>query len=307
MVTPSRIAPITRWVTYDLTANTFSHVQISAFSDSDNLTFLINNAVTADVQSFQAFSLNDKLVTASSTLDLSHTTVSGFTVASSNGLGTTFTVGDLGTAFQIAGGSGHDALIAQDFTLTVDQRTAIFEASSIETITDQSGSYTSGGVVNHAPMAADDCQPWTEDTSAAGNVLADDTDPDGNALIVTQFIVADEPTIYSAGETATINRVGILLINADGSYTLTPEPDYTGAVPAATYTVSDKNGGTDMATLTFGPVTSVNDAPTGAPIAVLANGTEDVTYTVAAAALLSGFSDVDGDTLTVANLLVRSG
>ena len=98
-------------VTYDLTSNTFSHVSI--YGCADNITLLINNADTAGVQSFSAFGLGDKLVTAGSTLDLSHTTVSGFTVASTNALGTTFTVGDLGTAFQIAGGSGQDTLIAR--------------------------------------------------------------------------------------------------------------------------------------------------------------------------------------------------
>ena len=69
--------------------------------------------------------------------------MAGFTVTSTNGLGTTFTVGDLGTAFQIAGGSGQDTLIAQGFTLTADQRNAIFATSSIETIIDQSGTYAS--------------------------------------------------------------------------------------------------------------------------------------------------------------------
>jgi hypothetical protein len=56
--------------TYDLTANTFSHVRV--WGGADNLTFLINNADTAGIQSFDAGGMNDKLVTASSTLDLSH-------------------------------------------------------------------------------------------------------------------------------------------------------------------------------------------------------------------------------------------
>ena len=129
-------------VTYDLTSNTFSHVS-SINAGPDNITLLINSADAAGVQDFSASGMNDKLVTTGSTLDLSHTMVSGFTVASTNGVGTTFTVGDLGTAFQIVGGPGHDTLIAQGLTLTADQRTAIFETSSIETITDQSGTYVS--------------------------------------------------------------------------------------------------------------------------------------------------------------------
>ena len=103
--------PLPVTVTYDLTSNAFSHVGV--YGNGDNITLLINNADTTGVKSFNAFGQGDRLVTAGSTLDLSHTTVSGFTVASTNAMGTTFTVGDLGTALQIAGGSGHDTLIAR--------------------------------------------------------------------------------------------------------------------------------------------------------------------------------------------------
>ena len=108
----------------------------------NNVTLLINNADTAGIQSFTGFGPNAKLATAGSTLDLSHTTVSGFAVTSTNALGTAFTVGDLGTAFQIAGGSGQDTLIASGFTFSADQRNAIFATASVEKIVDQSGTYT---------------------------------------------------------------------------------------------------------------------------------------------------------------------
>ena len=168
-------------VTYDLTSTTLSNVNV--YGNADNVTLLINNADTAGVQSFGAGGLGDKLVTAGSTLDLSHTTVSGFTVASTNALGTTFTVGDLGTALQIAGGSGHDTLIAQGFTLTAAQRTEIFATSSIETITDQTGTYTVGNAVptisgtvsgltttSEAPV-----KPFAHATVGDANVGATDT------------------------------------------------------------------------------------------------------------------------------------
>ena len=85
---------------------------------------------------------NAKLVTSDAALDLSHSTVSGFTVASSNASGTNFTVHDIGTAFQVAGGSGTDTITAQGFAFSADQRNAIFAASSIEKIVDQTGTYT---------------------------------------------------------------------------------------------------------------------------------------------------------------------
>jgi hypothetical protein len=46
-------------VTYDLTSNTLSHVNVSG--SADNITLLINNADTAGVQSFYTFGLGDKL------------------------------------------------------------------------------------------------------------------------------------------------------------------------------------------------------------------------------------------------------
>ena len=80
-------------------------------------------------------------MTADATLDLSHTTVGGFTVTSTNAGGTTFTVKDLGTALQIAGGAGQDTIVAQGFTFTAAQRDAIFHTASIEKIVDTSGTY----------------------------------------------------------------------------------------------------------------------------------------------------------------------
>ena len=74
----------------------------------------------------------------------------------------------------------------------------------------------------------------------------------------------------------------------------------------ATYTVT--SGTTTAATKVAFDITGTNDAPTGAPTAVLANGTEDVPYVVTAASLLQGFSDVDTlDKLSVTNLVSSSG
>ncbi|WP_178123451.1 cadherin-like domain-containing protein, partial [Pseudomonas sp. JG-B] len=103
---------------------------------------------------------------------------------------------------------------------------------------------------NDAPIAADDGPiAVTEDTPVNGNVLTNDTDTDGDALTVTQFVV--NGTTYQAGDTATITNVGTLVINANGSYTFTPAQNYNGPVPSATYTVSDGSL-TDTAELSFG-------------------------------------------------------
>ena len=96
-----------------------------------SVTLVINNADTAGVHSFSGFGPSPKLTTAGSTLDLSHTTVNDLSITSTNALGTAFTVGDLGTAFQIAGGAGQDTIIAQGFTFSADQRNSIFATVSV--------------------------------------------------------------------------------------------------------------------------------------------------------------------------------
>ncbi|MCZ8133621.1 MAG: cadherin-like domain-containing protein, partial [Rhodobacteraceae bacterium] len=53
--------------------------------------------------------------------------------------------------------------------------------------------------------------------------------------------------------------------------------------------------------------TPVNDAPVGTSTAILASGTEDTAYTVTLAQLLAGFSDVDGDMLSVTTLSASNG
>ncbi|WP_040410159.1 cadherin-like domain-containing protein, partial [Asticcacaulis sp. AC402] len=54
-------------------------------------------------------------------------------------------------------------------------------------------------------------------------------------------------------------------------------------------------------------VTSVNDLPTGAPTGTVVDGTEDTAQTILASTLLQGFSDVEGQTLSVSNISVDNG
>ncbi|MFV3308926.1 tandem-95 repeat protein, partial [Pseudomonas sp. NY15181] len=93
-------------------------------------------------------------------------------------------------------------------------------------------------------------------TPATGNVLTNDSDVDGDALTVTGFTVGGNS--YAAGATATVNGVGSLVINGNGSFTFTPAPNYNGPVPTATYTVTDGKL-TATADLSFANVTPVDD------------------------------------------------
>lgn len=127
---------------YDLTDNTLTNI-LDLFGGGDNLTLQIDNDIAAEVAFFRTSYTGSRLVTSEATLDLSQSTVSGFRVVSDNATGTTFTVRDLATAMQIAGGSGLDKLVAENFNFTAEQRTTIFTSSSVETIQDGSGQYAS--------------------------------------------------------------------------------------------------------------------------------------------------------------------
>jgi VCBS repeat-containing protein len=105
--------------------------------------------------------------------------------------------------------------------------------------------------VNDAPVGADDAKSTDEDTSAQVDVLANDTDVDGDTLAVT--------AVDTTGTTGTVTNNG-----TDVTYDPNGQFEYLSTSQTATdvftYTVSDGNGGTDTQTVTV-TVTGVNDAP----------------------------------------------
>ena len=162
--------------------------------------------------------------------------------------------------------------INADNTITYTPNPGFFGADSYTYMV------TSGGVTETAtvtvtvvstpPLARDDVRTTPEDTPVRGNVLIGtggdmaDSDADNDPLTVTGFIVGG--VSYIPGQTATIAGVGSLTLNADGSYTFTPVPDWNGSVPVVSYVVSDGTGAsnsTAIATLTIvvTPVADVAD------------------------------------------------
>jgi uncharacterized repeat protein (TIGR01451 family) len=85
---------------------------------------------------------------------------------------------------------------------------------------------------------------------------------------------------------------GTVILNPDGSFTYTPDPDFFGT-DTFVYEVCDTNGVCDRATVTI-TVNSVNDDP--AAVDDTGSTTEDVPVLVT---VLANDSDVDGDPLTV--------
>ena len=201
---------------YDLTTNTLSHID-SLYGSGTNLTVKINSAVAGGVANFYGYGTNAKLVTSDAALDLSHSTVSGFTVASSNATGTNFTVHDIGTAFQIAGGSGTDTLTAQGFAFSADQRNAIFATASVERIVDASGTYTAPpqnpnvftlttGSDTVTGTAANDTVNGTAATLNAGDSLTGGAGTDMLALYGSGTFRVDQLATFTGFESITLNN-----------------------------------------------------------------------------------------------------
>lgn len=160
---------------------------------------------------------------------------------------------------------------------------------------------------NSAPAAANDAATVDEGSTllktAAEGLLANDRDANNDALTVTAFSVGSVSTTVDPanGGSYAIPDVGSISINKDGSYTFTPLPNYNGAVPPITYTVSDGNGGTATAVLSIS-VTPVNDPP----VAVADSQTINEN-TVASGTVIANDSDRDGDRLEVTGFSYSNG
>ncbi|MFB0767565.1 retention module-containing protein, partial [Aeromonas salmonicida] len=95
-----------------------------------------------------------------------------------------------------------------------------------------------------------------EDTSVLGNVLSNSVNPDGpQGASVVSYSWGDVLGI-AAGTTTAQEGIGTLIINSDGSFSFTPSPDFSGAVPPVSYLVTD---GEDTVT----SVLTINVTPLG--------------------------------------------
>jgi VCBS repeat-containing protein len=134
-------------------------------------------------------------------------------------------------------------------------------------------------------------------------VLSNDTDPDGDPLVVSG--VQGSPG--GVGGPVTLPSGAIVTVNANGSYTYNPNgafnylsPSDPPATDTFTYTVSDGKGGTDTGTvsITVNGVNNPPDAVNDGPIAA----TEDTPLTLSPALLLGNDTDPEGKPLTIASV-----
>lgn len=129
-------------------------------------------------------------------------------------------------------------------------------ASFVVRVTDQAGAAATRAfeavalaAVNSPPVAVADTAATNEDTPVVVNMLANDSDPEGNPLTA---ILVDAP---AHGDVAK---------NADGSFTYTPAAHYQGP-DSFTYKANDGSLDSNLASVTL-TVNPVNDKPTATAI-----------------------------------------
>nr|WP_290226527.1 cadherin-like domain-containing protein [Trichocoleus desertorum] len=133
------------------------------------------------------------------------------------------------------------------------------------------------------PVAANDTYSISEDgslTIGSTLLLANDTDPDGQALLITGFT-------QPAG--------GSVVGNGDGTYLYTPSPNFNGT-DSFTYTITDGLDGSATATVTIA-VGAVNDIAIAGADAFTTD--EDTSLSFAEASLLANDTDVEDGLPTI--------
>ncbi|MEP5729658.1 MAG: tandem-95 repeat protein [Sulfitobacter sp.] len=169
---------------------------------------------------------------------------------------------------------------AQDFNGDV---TISYTVSDPDGNTDDGTASVTVNPINDAPDAVDDIDVTPEDTSITVNLLANDTDVDGDTLTVTAVSVDPEQ--------------GTVVDNGDGTATFTPVEDFVGEVTIS-YSIEDEEGLTDSAEHTV-YVNEVSDAPVTEDDS--AETPEDTPITVN---VLENDSDPDGDPLIISEVSV---
>jgi VCBS repeat-containing protein len=128
-------------------------------------------------------------------------------------------------------------------------------------VTTTTVTYTVG---NPPPVAVDDMGTLGENAVSTGNVLVNDSDPDGDSLSVVSATYMGQP--ITIGVPFTLPNGAVLTLNPDGSYVFDPKTAYDGldvgesVLEAIQYTISDGEGGLATATLNL-TITGENDAP----------------------------------------------
>ncbi|MGS2724450.1 retention module-containing protein, partial [Porticoccus sp. GXU_MW_L64] len=167
------------------------------------------------------------------------------------------------------------------------------------TVTDNGGAQASESfiwtVTNVPPVALGDAFSVDEDGVLQGNVLTDN----GNGADSDGGQDSDPLSVNTTPVNGPQN--GTLVLNADGTFTYTPNANFQGA-DSFTYSIDDGQGGTDTATVSIA-VNAANDAP----VAVDDTVTTDEDTPLNNIDVLANDTDQDGDPLSVTNATATNG
>jgi len=253
------------------------------YSGSDSFTFKVNDgsldSINIATVSITVTAVNDAPVANAQSVSTNEDTAKAITLTGSDVEGTSL-------IYNITSSPAHGALTGTGANKTYTPAANYNGPDSFTfTVTETSGAPALASApatvsitvtpVNDAPIAVNDSSTTSEDTPKDINVLANDSDVDGDVLNVTTVGVPTAPT------------KGTVSINPDKTVRYTPNLNLNGS-DTFSYTISD---GTVSATATVTmTITPVNDAPTANAQSVSTN--EDTAKTIT----LSG-SDVEGTSL----------
>ncbi|MBW4594282.1 MAG: VCBS repeat-containing protein [Brasilonema angustatum HA4187-MV1] len=158
--------------------------------------------------------------------------------------------GGFGTAinFRVGPNSGPISVTTADFDSDgkLDLATANLNSNNVSVL-------LSSIINNQSPVAVDDSATTRQNTAVTLSVttlLANDTDPDGNLLIITAVGNATNGTV-------SLNDNGTPDYTSDDEVIFTPNNNFSGNA-TFDYTLSDGNGGTDTGTVTVAVGQNIN-------------------------------------------------
>jgi len=182
--------------------------------------------------------------------DVEGDTLSIFSVAATSLLGATLSL-------NAAGDVVYDPTVGLQYLAAGQIETDSFEY----TVSDGHGGFGTANVAltvsgkNNAPDAVNDARITNEDTAISGNVLTNDTDAEGDALVVT----TPGALTSALGAAVTLDAAGAYTYDPTVSAALQALSAGTSKVDSFSYSISDGKGGTDTAAVNI-TVIGLNEA-----------------------------------------------
>ncbi|MEX0368726.1 MAG: Ig-like domain-containing protein, partial [Ruegeria sp.] len=280
---------------------TVNYVPNADFNGTDSFTYVITDGIdeTTVTVTLSVTAQNDAPVAADDAVTTQEDTAITVNVLTND----TDVDGDTLTITQVED-PANGSVTFDGTTITYTPDANFFGNESIVyTISDGAGGTTTATLtvtveaVADAPVTADDTSAGTQDQVQTLDVLANDTDGDGDTLTVTSL----NGTEITANELVQLPSGAFLRLTADGAVEFLPLDAYShlGATETVTetitYTVSDGNGHSTQGTARF-TINGTNDLPTSIDFTQPDAAPERSAVSIAAGA---SFVDVDQtDTLT---------